>query len=268
MQSSTHSSPHPALPPTRSWRSLFFACVIAAHLAGAALIAAGMLIAGAGIIIASHLALFWGGLQAGSPLYGPVHKRFIPCGRQVWLTIDDGPSGDTAAMLDLLEAYQARATFFLIAERARARPDLARAIVERGHTLGNHTRSHPAATFWMTLPATMHREIAGAQQILETITGTRPRLFRSVAGMSNAFVDPCLRRLGLRQIGWSVRGLETFVRRPTKIVARLLHGLEPGAILLMHEGMTGRDGVRTLELLLEELTRRGYVCVIPRAAGP
>ena len=74
-------------------------------------------------------------------------------------TIDDGPGEDTAAILDLLDEHKAKATFFLIGERAEARPDDVKAISARGHQIGNHTFTHPARTFWMALPDSIKREI-------------------------------------------------------------------------------------------------------------
>src|SRR3546814_18680167 len=91
------------------------------------------------------------------------------------LTIDDGPSADTAAILDLLDAHAAKATFFLVGERASARPDVVREIVRRGHTLGNHSATHPSAWFWALGPRRMAAEIERTHAILHPIAGSAPR---------------------------------------------------------------------------------------------
>jgi peptidoglycan/xylan/chitin deacetylase (PgdA/CDA1 family) len=90
-------------------------------------------------------------------------------------------------------------------------------------------------------------------------------------GMANAFVHAALRRRGLSLIGWSARGFDGVSRRPDAIVARILRSVEPGAIIVLHEG--GRDAAgraahaAALERLLAELSARGYRCVVPGAAA-
>src|SRR3546814_565195 len=100
------------------------------------------------LLVAVHLAFLWGALRPRSAMYGPVLSHLPVTDRRVWLTIDDGPSDDTPALLDLLEAHGAKATFFLVGERAAARPDLVRGIAARGHGIGNHSHGHPQAWFW------------------------------------------------------------------------------------------------------------------------
>src|SRR5690606_18529673 len=72
--------------------------------------------AGLPAMLASHLPFLWGTLKPGSRLFSPVLSRIPTDAPVVWLTIDDGPSDDTPAMLDLLDAHTAKATFFLVGE--------------------------------------------------------------------------------------------------------------------------------------------------------
>ena len=148
-------------------------------------------------MFASHALAWWGALWPRSRLYSPVLSRLPTNQPLAWLTIDDGPSADTRAILDLLDAHGARATFFLVGERAAQRPDDVREIVRRGHGIGNHSASHPARTFWMLGPKRMRAEIAETQRILGGIAGSAPRWFRAVVGMANPFVSAPLRDLGL-----------------------------------------------------------------------
>uniref|UniRef100_UPI00227E2D39 polysaccharide deacetylase family protein n=1 Tax=Escherichia coli TaxID=562 RepID=UPI00227E2D39 len=90
-----------------------------------------------------------------SRFYAPVLSRVPDAGNSVWLTIDDGPGPETRAVLDLLARHQARATFFLVGERALAQPELVAEILRRGHDIGNHSHSHPQARFWRLGPAAM-----------------------------------------------------------------------------------------------------------------
>src|ERR1700719_3602209 len=87
--------------------------------------------------------LAWGAVAPSSQLFGPTLRRLrVPSG--IALTFDDGPNpAITPRLLDLLQRYRARATFFLIGRHVRACPELAAEIANRGHAIGNHTDSHP-----------------------------------------------------------------------------------------------------------------------------
>jgi len=219
------------------------------------------------LLLASHAPFLWGTLRPGSALFGPVLRRLPTAGPVAWLTIDDGPSDETAAILDLLDAHGAKATFFVVGDRAAARPDLVREIARRGHGLGNHSASHPQAWFWALPPRRMRAEIEGAQRTLQEITGHAPRWFRAVVGMANPFVAPVLRDEGLARVGWSARGYDAVLRDPAAIVARIERDLAPGAIVLLHEGAKHGRNVETLALLLQRLDALGFRCVLPEQLG-
>ena len=168
---------------------------------------------GLAAMFASHLLLLWGVMVPQSRLYGPVLSRLPTREKMVWLTVDDGPSHETAALLDLLDRYPRAATFFLVADRAAARPELTREILRRGHGIGNHSRSHPQACFWALGPRRMAAEIGATQDALRDITGVAPRWFRAVVGMANPFVAAPLRRHGLARVAWSGARLRRRARR-------------------------------------------------------
>lgn len=219
--------------------------------------------AGLPAMVASHLTVIWATLHPRSQLLAPALSRLPVADRAVWLTIDDGPSADTRAMLDLLDAHGARATFFLVGERASAQPELVREIVRRGHGIGQHSHTHPQAWFWALPPRAMRAQIDAAQAALTAITGTAPRWFRAVVGMSNPFVASALKRHGLARVAWSARGFDGVRCEPEQVVDRIERDLAPGAIVLAHEGAAHGRNVETLSLLLERLRALGYRCVVP-----
>lgn len=232
---------------------------------GLTLMLAGPVRIGAVVLLSSHALWLWGTLNPHSRLFAPVLRRLAPTpAKTVWLTIDDGPSADTPALLDVLDRRGAKATFFLVAERAERQPALVRAIVERGHQVGNHTATHPAASFWIASPARVREEITRAQHTLTRLAGRAPVWFRAVAGQANPFVGPVLRRLGLRRVSWSARGFDSVDDDDARVLRRLLRGIAPGAVLLLHEGGgTPGRAARLLSSLLIELDARGYRAVVP-----
>ncbi len=227
------------------------------------------------VMAVSHAVLLYATLRPNNQIFGPVTTGFLPRhGNEVWLTVDDGPDpADTPRLLDLLDAHGARATFFVRGDRARAHPDLIAEIVRRGQGLGNHTEHHPQATFWCLGPGRLRREIGGCSAVLRGLTGQSPRLFRAPVGMVNPFVHAAVAADGLRLVGWSARGFDGVTRHaadPAAVVQRIMGTLRPGGIALLHEGRRGRDGeavnVRAMELLLAELTARGWCAVLPAHA--
>lgn len=192
--------------------------------------------------VASHLALTAAGLWPRSTLLGPNWTRLpAGAGRRIALTIDDGPDPDvTPRVLDLLDRYDARATFFCIGDLARCHPRWIEAIVARGHAVENHSQRH-RHTFSLSGPAALRREIAAAQQTLTDIAGTRPLFFRAPAGLRNPFLEPVLCEFGLQLASWTRRGFDTRARDAATVTRRLLHGLEARDILLVHDGHAARD---------------------------
>jgi peptidoglycan/xylan/chitin deacetylase (PgdA/CDA1 family) len=188
-----------------------------------------------GAVAANHVALTAGGLWPRSRWLGSNWTRLPATAiarREIAITIDDGPDpAVTPAVLDLLDAHAAQATFFSIAERARAHPALCREIVRRGHSVQNHSDRH-SHRFCTLGPKAMADEIASAQASLADITGETPRFFRAPAGLRNPFLAPVLQRLDLQLVSWTRRGYDTVRRDPGAMLARLGRGLGAGDILL------------------------------------
>lgn len=194
-----------------------------------------------------------------------VFTRFVSDRPAVWLTIDDGPDdADTPQILDLLDRHQARATFFVIGERAARRPDLVREIVRRGHEIAHHTQTHPTATFWCAFPWRVKREVDDALAVLVGI-GVHPRWFRSPVGIKPFSLGWALARRQLHYVGWTVRSRDCHSKSPDELVSRVASRLQSGAIILLHEGPSVPAAVRVrgISLLLEEISRRKWACVIP-----
>ena len=229
------------------WRApLLVKASVACH-AGAALAVAvqpGLWPWALGSVALDHALITASGLWPRSTWLGSNWRRLPQASAargEVSITIDDGPDPQvTPAVLDLLDAQRARATFFCIATRARAHSALCREIVRRGHSVQNHSQHH-SHTFSLLGPRGVQREVAQAQDTLAQITGEVPHFFRAPAGLRNVFLAPVLHRQGLQLVSWTRRGFDTARSGAAGVLARLTDGLAAGDILLLHDGNAARS---------------------------
>jgi peptidoglycan/xylan/chitin deacetylase (PgdA/CDA1 family) len=214
------------------------------------------------IIFVVHSVLAIAGLIPRSTLLGPNITRLPQTAAdqgKVAITIDDGPDPEvTPHVLDILDRYQAKATFFCIGKFAVKYPDLCREIVRRGHDIENHSMSH---NWYFSLldPWSVHREVRDAQTVLSEISGRAPRFFRATAGLRNPELEPVLAHCGLLLCSWSKRGFDTQVGDADAVFKSLAHDLKGGDILLLHDGSAARTAagqpviLDVLPRLLDEL---------------
>lgn len=218
------------------------------------------------VFLTNHLAISLIGLWPRSTWLGPNLTKLPPAAtarNEIALTIDDGPEpAVTLPVLDILDRYQVKATFFYIGNKAVQYPELCREIVKRGHAIENHSQHH-SVFFSMFGYQKMKNEILAGQQTLQSLTGIKPQFFRAPAGLRNPFLDPALKKLGLHLASWSVRGFDTRINDAEKVQAKLIKGLHPGAIVLMHDGNAARTIadepviVAVLPALLEAAKAKG-----------
>ena len=231
-----------------------------------------------GAVALNHALLAGTGLWPRSTWLGSNMRRLpgaATARREVALTIDDGPNpAVTPAVLDVLDAHSARATFFCIAKHAQAHPQLCREIVRRGHSVQNHSHQH-RHNFSLLGMRGFAREIETAQDLLSQITGELPRFFRAPAGLRNPLLAPVLQRLDLQLVSWTRRGFDTVRAEPERVLARLTRSLAAGDILLLHDGngahtAAGRPVVlEVLPALLSSFAHSGLSSVtLPDAVRP
>jgi len=229
-------------------------------------------------LLANHVVLAAAGLWPRSHLLGANWTRLPERGdlapRGVAITIDDGPDPDvTPRVLELLEGYEARASFFCIGERVLRYPDLAQEIVRRGHVIENHSQRH-RHNFSLLGPGAMSSEVSQAQESIYRVTGSSPQFFRAPAGLRNPFLDPVLTRLKLRLASWTRRGFDTVSADAEAVVRRLAKPLLAGELLVLHDGHAARTRrgqaviLDVLPRLLDALRVRGLKCVTLRSALP
>lgn len=217
--------------------------------------------AGIGVLALSHALILYPTLRPNVQWLGPVITRFRTDRNEVWLTIDDGPTDDTAEVLALFARYGVRATFFVKGVLTEEHPERIRAIVAAGHSVANHSQTHPAGSFWCSRPGRIASEIDGCSRALQRATGNAVTWFRAPVGMKNPAVHPALARRGMRLIGWTARGFDAVLTDPDEIAKRILPEVVPGAIIVLHQGRA--HSLATLETVIAALQERGYAFVIP-----
>lgn len=156
------------------------------------------------------------------------------------LTFDDGPNDPhTLRLLEILESRRARATFFLIGDYVRRRPDIVRAIHAAGHAIGNHTDTHPNLIF--TSAARLRQELERCSRSLEDALGRPVKLFRPPFGGRRPAVLRMARSLGLEPVMWSVTAYDWNAKSAEEIGQRTVEQVgsrrQPqGEIILLHDG--------------------------------
>ncbi len=196
------------------------------------------------------LAILAGSLGAGcflwyaasfprSQVFGPTLVRGPIQGKRIALTFDDGPSLFTVQILDILRERQVKAAFFVLGKNAEKHPEILRRMSAEGHTIGNHTWSHP-------FPCLLGRqhfaaEVDRTQEVVERLAGHRPALFRPPYGARWFGMFPTLRERGLRVVQWSDSG-DDWKGEPASIADAALNNLKPGSIILLHDALEGTAG--------------------------
>lgn len=192
-------------------------------------------------------------------MFGPT-VCVVPTERKaVALTFDDGPDlASTPALLEHLKRAGLRATFFCVGEHLARHPELARRIAAEGHLIGNHSWAHSRLTNLFSV-VRLREDLERAGSEIDRLTGQTPALFRPPMGLTNPRVFRVARELNLTVVGWSARGFDQREGSPERIVRRLMCGLKPGAIFLLHDGGVPAERLtKVMELLIDNLKTRGY----------
>jgi len=193
-------------------------------------------------------------------LFGDAVVRGPRDGGAVALTFDDGPDpAFTPAILDHLDAAGAKGTFFLVGEAVSRAPEVARAIVERGHQVANHGYVHR----WQLIftPGRLARDFVACNDAIAEATGRVPAFFRPPVGVLAPEVIDMVDAAGVRLAAWSLRPRDGTLSDPAEVRRRVSSKIQAGDIVLLHD--TARHGrwdppaVAALPGILEDLQQRG-----------
>ena len=197
-------------------------------------------------------------------LYGPI-THVKTSHNAVALTFDDGPHPEnTMALLNVLKRYGAKATFFVIGQRAQQYPDLIRLVAEEGHAVANHSLTHRA--FPTLSSGARMQEIRACQEALHPYGSN---LFRPPFGLENMFTHNDARLLGYDVIKWSI-SVDDWRDHPSEWLAdRIMDRLVPGSIILLHDNrletpaVSQKQTADALEKVLAATNRNFTFCTVP-----
>jgi peptidoglycan/xylan/chitin deacetylase (PgdA/CDA1 family) len=207
---------------------------------------------------------------AASVYYASYAVRSQWLGRTVWqgptdsssvaLTFDDGPSRETDRILDVLDQYRVRATFFMVGRQIETFPGVAQRAAEMGHEIGNHSYSHPIYLYRSARET--RNQLERTQQIIADVTGVIPSVARPPCGVRTPAYFRAARALGLQTVQWTVAGFDWKKRDARHIARAVLRDVRAGSIILLHDGDSRNlcdrsPTVAALPLIFEGLKDRG-----------
>lgn len=192
----------------------------------------------------------------------PVMSRLVPVYRvarddkTIALTIDAAWSADkTPFILDTLDKYGIKATFFLCGVWVKAYPDMVKEIAARGHEIGNHSMTHPHMN--RISAEEIRTELSSLDDEIEKLTGNRTKLFRAPFGEYNDTVVSTVRDMGYEVVQWNIDTVDWKEGRTAEtILNAVLPKLTSGSIILSHNN--GYEIETYLPQLIEYAQKEGY----------
>lgn len=230
----------------------------------------GIILLCANLVFFSYVAIFF--LDMTVPFFNLINRVPVrlplDCEKSVMLTFDDGPANPyTLEILDILDRFSTKATFFCIGENIAQHPDIVSEISRRGHSIGNHSYHHHILPFLP--PEKILEEIKKTSQIIQEITGKNEKWFRFPKGFQSRKGFMIAKSLGLVPLGFSYPIYDVQNPPAQELVDRTLNKVKSGDILLMHDGFLARKPgsrsslVEALPKILEGIQKKNLRFVLP-----
>ena len=191
--------------------------------------------------------------SAGSVYYsGDTNEKLVA------LTFDDGPHKfRTPEILDVLDKYNVKATFFVVGAMAHEYKDIIKREICSGHEIGNHTYNH--SKMRKLSCERLIKELDATENELYEIAEYRPKLFRPPEGYYSEQIAKAVGKIDYDIILWNIDTLDWAHNEVDKICSCIYDGIKPGSIILFHDYVVGKSPtVSALEIIIPELLSRGY----------
>ena len=227
----------------------------------------------AGTAVAAAVAAGYQSMSPTGQWYGRTFTGVPRGSKTLALTYDDGPNDPhTLLLLDVLAKHNVKASFFLIGRYVRQRPDIAREIAKAGHTIGNHSFTHPLLT--LKTEGEIRQQLVDCDSVLNDSIGEHSNLFRPPFGGRRPAVLRIARELNLEPIMWNVTGYDWNAPRAEIIERKVSKQIRGGNVILLHDGghrQMGADRAQTViatDHLIARYQSEGYeFLTIPEMMG-
>ena len=187
-----------------------------------------------------------------------VYRSVATDKKQIALTFDDGPHPTlTPRILEILAKYNVTATFFMVGQNVFNYPEAARAVIEAGHEVGNHTFTHPHIADLNE--KAIFNEIGKCEDALEELCEYRPHILRTPQGAMTPSLEKCLLEDDYILVLWSLDTRDWENKSTAHIVRTVLDRVQPGDIILMHDYIGHNSKTpEALEKIIPILLSQGY----------
>jgi len=190
----------------------------------------------------------------------PLYKITID-EKVVALTFDDGPSETrTPALLDLLSKYDVKATFFMLGENIKKYPDIAQAVYDQEHLIGNHSYNHPRLIF--KSPAFTREQITKTDQLIKSLGQKNVQYFRPPYSSKYIILPLVLQSLDKKLVTGTYDPPSEYISpyNAKNVANEVIENTKPGSIIYLHDGKAAdqEQFIESVELIILGLKEKGY----------
>jgi peptidoglycan/xylan/chitin deacetylase (PgdA/CDA1 family) len=219
------------------------------------------------------LAAFVCGAVANAALLKPgdFHASGPAKGKRLAVTFDDGPGVNTEKFLDLLDRYHVKATFFVLSNKVKNHPEVAKMLVARGHEIADHTTRHDnyklrlkelkekdPQTAEAKATSELIDDMKKSRAVIESTLGVKLRFLRMPYGADGPWIHNAAREAGFVLVNWTW-GADWDKDPAEKLIPGYVNALKPGAIILLHDGWPKSDkSLAITEAVLKAAQEKGY----------
>lgn len=206
---------------------------------------------------------------------GHLYTRGSTDAKQIALSFDDGPGPETPKVLEMLDRYGVKATFFVLGEAATARQETLRDLARRGHEIASHTTNHRNYLQHYRSLAAQHSAAAAEQRArqdlladmrqthlaIQKTAGLNVQLCRMPHGIDRPWIKDAAREMGYALVNWTY-GADWLAKPAPQLLPGYLEAVRPGALLLFHDG--GRNRAKSIQLaeaVIRHAQQQGYAIV-------
>lgn len=192
-------------------------------------------------------------------LFGELISRVDTDKKVVVLTFDDGPTKNTDKVVEILNEYNVKATFYLTGKEIEENMDKAKLIVNEGHEIGNHTYTHQRLVF--KIPDTIKNEVEKTNDLIRQTGYNGEITFRPPGCKKLVLLPYYLSKNNIKTITWDLEpdSIADISNDSDKMVDYVLDNVKPGSIILMHVMYKSREAsMNALPEIIKGLKEKGY----------